>query len=84
MKPLFFDIDSQLDFLYPAEALYVRAVIARTRKSRMDPIDSDVPNRSKRSAFQSGAWNGNPPSFSEMINRRSALGSVVRKPTWTT
>jgi len=30
------------------------------RKSRMDPIDSGAPNRSKRSAFQGRLWNGNP------------------------
>ena len=30
------------------------------RKSRMDPIDSGVPNRSKRSAFQGRLWKGNP------------------------
>jgi len=43
---------------------------ARMRKSRMDPMDCGVPNRSKRSAFQGRLWKGNPS------------GGLAKGPRW--
>ena len=51
------------------------AVSARMRKSRMDPIDSGAPNRSKRSAFQGRLWNGNQGPQAPVLRWGSPVGA---------
>ena len=65
----------------PVNALVEFAVqahprMSRMRKSRMNPIDSGVPNRSKRSAFQGRLWNGNP---SDDLTKAPQCGAKTRR-----